>query len=215
MNKNIIFAIAGFAGGLAAGVGGTLVVQRIIESKKKPVKVLLTKDLEQKKEEVKEEPKEEEEVERIELSPEDYERFKEIVTSQGYASAEDIEAVYPTDDDPYIAGLEASRKMNEQIEAYRKEHEGQIEMMKEDDWDTDFPEEDYEHEELWFFPDEYVLTDEDGVILNPIESFVGTIFDKTRFPYNNWEVIYIRNHPMQKDYKIHKETRMGREEFFY
>ena len=224
MNKSIILAaLAGFAGGVAVGAGSVVIVNKIKDSKKKePRKALLLQDAPTEPKKVKEKKEEAgddtagDQYMEVPTTPEEKQEYKEILTNEGYSSEQEAaEAEFPQDEDPMAAAVKASLKMHEQIKAYREEHEGKIEMMREDEWDTDFPEEDYEHSELWFFPDEYILTDEDGNTLEPIEEYVGNLFEKTRFPFNNWEVLYVRNHPREEDFKIHKETRMGRDEFFY
>ncbi len=225
MKKEIIFGIGGFLAGVATGVAGTILVQKYRKPKADP-KILMLQDIpdeKPKKKNQEEEFGDDVEVERIVVTEEEMNRYKEFLSNEGYPSEEaaeeeevdPAELEYPSDDDPEEAALKASIKMKEQIAQYEKEHEGKIELMTEDEWDTDFPEEDYKHEELWYFPGEDVLTDEDGYLYAPHEKYVGDLFDKTRFRTNNWEVMYVRNHPLKQDFKIHKETQMDRAEFFY
>lgn len=90
-----------------------------------------------------------------------------------------------------------------------------IEMMRKEQWDTDFPEDDYDRQELWFFPeDDCVLTDEDGNILEPKEKYIGNIFDKIGFTTNTDPEIYICNHQMSTHYLVHKEKDISRDSFF-
>lgn len=211
--KNIIFAAIGFITGVGAGVGGTIAVQKIKGRKKSSERTqpLLTKDLPKKE---KEEPKEEEAgpkiIDHVELTDAKKEAEK-IIEEEGYGA----EYEHPEDDDPEHELYLEQLKMKKAREDYVNAHKGKIELMREEEWDTDFPEEDYSHAELWYFPDEDVLTDEDGNILEPIEEYAGELFDKLHFRTNDWERIYVRNHPREEDYYIHKETRMSREDFFY
>ena len=213
--KNIIFCAIAFAAGVVTGTTGTIIVKHVQGKKeKKPARTapLLKKDLKKNEtpetpvQETKEEPASEAQV----LAREN-EIAQEIIHDEGYAA----ENEHPEDDDPDEEKYRTLLKAKEQRETYVNAHKGKIEMMREEEWDTDFPEEDYSHQELWYFPDEDVLTDEDGNLVEPIVDYVGNIFDKTNFKNNDWERIYIRNHPKEEDYYIHKETTMSREDFFY
>lgn len=205
--KNIIFAAIGFVGGVAAGIISVHIYNRIKDRKTddnlEPVVLSDLSDEDREKFEPRKRDKK--------SNADEHAEYNHILEEEGYAA----ESEYPEDDDPdeeiYQKQLESRRKREE----YVKSHEGKIEMMKDDEWDTDFPEDDYGQAELWYFPDEDVLTDEDGNVLDNITDYVGELFEKTRFRTNDWEQIKIRNHPMEMKYYIHKETRMTREEFFY
>ena len=92
---------------------------------------------------------------------------------------EKIDSESPSDDDPddedecdddlnmedyeetYEEMLERqSEEYIEHAEQYRREHKGKIELMQSDEWDTDFPETDYEHQDLYYFTEDDKLTDE-------------------------------------------------------
>lgn len=127
-------------------------------------------------------------------------------------SAFAAEAEHPQDDEEEE---KESIDFAKEREAYKKEHEGRIEMMKLEDWDSDFPEEDYDHQELWYFPETGELTDEDGALLEPMEKYVGNIFARIGWDTNNDESICIRNHILEKDFKIWKQPMITKEEFFH
>lgn len=92
----------------------------------------------------------------------------------------------------------------EHAEQYRKEHKGKIELMSEDEWDTDFPETDYEREDLYYFTEDDVLTDEDGNRLDEKE-YIGPKVRQVGWMQSINENIYVRNHPKEKEYRIFKE----------
>lgn len=97
-----------------------------------------------------------------------------------------------------------SKEMAEQVETYKQEHKGKIELMQEEDWDTDFPETDYEREDLYYFTESDILTDEDGNHLDEEET-IGKKVRQVGWMRSPDEVIYIRNHPKEKEYRVFKE----------
>lgn len=92
----------------------------------------------------------------------------------------------------------------EHSERYKRDHKGKIELMTSDEWDTDFPETDYEREDLYYFTESDVLTDEDGNHVDEIET-IGPKPRQVGWMQSSDEVIYVRNHPKEKEYKIFKE----------
>lgn len=134
-----------------------------------------------------------------------------------------MDSEHPSDDDPdnpdpdpelpnmedyeetYEERLEReSDEMQEQIEEYKAEHAGKIELMMSDEWDTDFPETDYERQDLYYFTESDILTDEDGNALEE-EEFVGPKPRQVGWMRSPDEVIYIRNHPKEMEYRVFKE----------
>lgn len=206
-NKELIIGGLSFLGGIIFGVVAT----KLIEKRKN------------KQDESETEPAKEIETENVPVDEfkevtEIKNQYREILKAEGYSDeeAEEMElaaAEFPHDD-LTTAELEDLR-VRKQMKDYRDKHKGKIEMMTEDEWDTDFPEEDYYPYELWYFPEEDILTNEDGDILTPIKDYVGNIFEKTRFAANDWEFIYIRNHPKEEKYKIHKESGTRKDFFYY
>lgn len=97
-----------------------------------------------------------------------------------------------------------SEEALEHSERYKREHKGKIELMTEDDWDTDFPETDYEREDLYYFVDSDILTDEDGNQL-PESETIGPKVRQVGWMQSKDENIYVRNHIKQKEYRIFKE----------
>ncbi len=97
-----------------------------------------------------------------------------------------------------------SQEVLEHSERYKKEHKGKIELMTEDEWNTDFPETDYEREDLYYFTESDILTDEDGHQLDEIET-IGPKVRQVGWMQSPDENIYVRNHPHEKEYRIFKE----------
>lgn len=97
---------------------------------------------------------------------------------------------------------QASTKARE--EQYRNEHKGKIELMTSDEWDTDFPENDYEREDLYYFTEDDVLTDEDGQKLDELET-IGPKVRQVGWMQSSEETICVRNHPQEKEYRVLKE----------
>lgn len=136
---------------------------------------------------------------------------------------EKIDSESPSDDDPddedeldddlnmedyeetYEEMLERqSEEYIEHAEQYRREHKGKIELMQSDEWDTDFPETDYEHQDLYYFTEDDKLTDEDGNVLDE-EEYIGPKVRQVGWMRSPDDVIYIRNHPKKKEYRVFKE----------
>ena len=92
----------------------------------------------------------------------------------------------------------------EHSERYKREHKGKIELMTSDDWDTDFPENDYEREDLYYFTGSDILTDEDGNQM-PENETIGSKVRQVGWMQSSDDMIYVRNHPKEKEYRIFKE----------
>lgn len=92
----------------------------------------------------------------------------------------------------------------EHSERYKREHKGKIELMTADDWDTDFPETDYEREDLYYFTESDILTDENNNQL-PENETIGPKVRQVGWMQSPDDEIYVRNHPQQKEYRVIKE----------
>lgn len=139
------------------------------------------------------------------------------------------ETTGPSEDDEYDSGEEDSEGGEEELvdasqfeetyeervereaeealkhsEEYKREHKGKIELMTSDEWDTDFPETDYEREDLYYFTESDILTDEDGHQLNEKE-FIGPKVRQVGWMQSPDEMIFVRNHPKEKEYRVFKE----------
>lgn len=107
---------------------------------------------------------------------------------------------------------------NAAAEEYRKENFGKIEVITRKEWEKhlyqEFSDVEYDPADLYYFPDTDWLTDEFGGILEPTEKYIGNAFDKYNFRTNTDEEIYVRNHPMETDFAIHKIVGQTRDEYF-
>lgn len=136
-----------------------------------------------------------------------YSKVQQIVKENGYSDPEDIQEVIDDPDNQETYEERIEREQLEEEEAmseYRKRNAGKIVPIQKDEWDTDFPEVDYEKKDLYYFTVDDVLTDEDGNIVNE-EEFIGTKPRQFGWMANNEEKIYIRNNPKETDYQVWKE----------
>ena len=92
----------------------------------------------------------------------------------------------------------------EHSERYRREHKGKIELMTSDEWDTDFAENDYEREDLYYFTEDDILTTESGTRLDENET-IGPKPRRVGWMQSPDENIYVRNHIQEKEYRVFKE----------
>ena len=97
-----------------------------------------------------------------------------------------------------------SEESLEHSERYKREHKGKIELMTSDEWDTDYPETDYEREDIYYFTESDMLTDENGNQLPEMET-IGSKVRQVGWMQSSDENIYVRNHPQEKEYRIFKE----------
>lgn len=162
----------------------------------------------------------------------DYSRYNQIVKEEQYKA----EAEFPVDEnepeeepkpeDPYEGFYETDEErakrenfeIEEQRKLFAKKWGNKISAITEEDWNagsSDFPINDYDREELWFFPITGELTDEDGTVLEPIEEYVGSLFEKFNFATSNQMEFYVRNGIKETEYYIHKEPDMMPLDFFH
>ena len=128
-----------------------------------------------------------------------------IYSSKVKVPDEDEEDLDEEDEDLIRKGEEAKQ--------YKSKHRGKIELISKSEWESDFPAVDYDRQELWYFPDEGTLTDEEGNELDLYE-YVGNCFDKINFYTSTDEECWIRHNPKETDYYIHKEAEIPKDIFF-
>lgn len=114
------------------------------------------------------------------------------------------ETAHPSEDDDYFDENEVEEDEEEYVEEPKQDKPGKIELMMSDEWDTDFPETDYEHADLYFFTEDETLTDEDGKVL-PEEEYIGTKPRQVGWMRSPDDVIYVRNHAKEMEYRVFKE----------
>lgn len=232
MNKNIIFAISGFIGGLITGyfIGQTLSEKKHETEKNEDPYYVHLEYYDNQQSENPYEPTPEDLPDEVKAKEEkkyiDYTAYAKKVQEEKYAAESEfpVDENEPTEikDDPHEGFYETeeenedriAKELAEEAKKFKEKHAGTIELLSKDSWDSDFPEEDYDKLELWYFPDYEELCDESGSLLIPIYKYVGDCFRKVGFDRNDDEEIYIRNHIMEENYKIHKERDISREEYF-
>lgn len=126
----------------------------------------------------------------------------------------------PQDDDP---DLDASIEISKEYDDYRKKNKNKIIVLPEDNieytWnrevgnDPDNPDVIYEEEELYYFTEDDTLTDEDGHIIDE-EEYLGTKPRQFGWFTSDKEDIYIRNNPLERDFRVNK-VRAERSAYFY
>lgn len=143
----------------------------------------------------------------------DYRKYaNQMVRDEGYISDdEDEDEEEDADEELFRKGEELDAVMK----AFKEKHAGKIEVITLDDWDTDFPEVDYDREELYYFTDGGVLTDELGKLCDE-KIFCDDKLDKYGFKTNGnaEEKVYLRNNPLEKMFLINKVTDCDREGYF-
>lgn len=104
-------------------------------------------------------------------------------------------------------------QFSKEYDAYRKKNknkiivlpEGQIEYTwnREIGNDPEDPDICYEEEELYYFTEDETLTDEDGHIIDE-EQYLGVKPRQFGWFNNDKEDIYIRNNPLERDFRVNK-----------
>ena len=228
MNKAVLACLCFVAGaGFGFGIGYYVNKKNEIKQEKEPVEPILKSEPE-KQEEVKDENPG---TDIFKIKPaklakpgEDGVNYRQYVKKLKYAE----ETEHPTDEydendiseelteeedealreectETYEERLEReSEEMVESMEEYKKAHKGKIDLMTQEEWDSDFPEADYEREDLYYFTEDDVLTNEDGDQLDK-EEYLGKKVGQIGWYKNPDNEIYIRKHPKEKEYRVLKE----------
>lgn len=135
-----------------------------------------------------------------------YSKVQQIVKENGYTDPEDIQRVVEDPDNEETYDERVERELFEESQAmteYRKKNKGKIVPIQSDEWNTDFPEIDYDHKDLHYFVEDDVLTDEDNNVLNE-EEYIGTKPRQFGWMANSESKIYIRNNPKETDFQVWK-----------
>lgn len=130
---------------------------------------------------------------------------------------EEDESVEEMDDE-----VEEAFVISKEYDAYRKKNANKIIVLPEDKlsytWnadignDPDNPDVIYEEEELYYFTEDETLTDEDGNIIDE-EQYLGVKPRQFGWFTNDKEDIYIRNNPLERDFRVNK-VRASREDYY-
>lgn len=136
-----------------------------------------------------------------------YSKVQQIVKESGYTDPEDIQNVIddPENEETYEERIDREQEeISEAMSEYRKKNKDKIVPIQRDEWDTDFPEIDYDKQDLYYFTTDDVLTDEDGNIVDEAE-YIGSKPRQFGWMENDEERIYIRNNPKETDFQVWKE----------
>lgn len=136
----------------------------------------------------------------------DYTKVQKIVAENGYTDPDDIKAVIedPDNEETYEERIEREElERSEAMAEYKAKNKGKIVPISEDEWDTDFPETDYERADLHYFQGDDKMTDDDGGYINE-EEYIGKKPRQFGWMHNDEERIYIRNHPKEMDFQVWK-----------
>lgn len=104
-------------------------------------------------------------------------------------------------------------KVSKEYDAYVKKNKNKIIVLPEGEieytWnreignDPENPDVCYEEEELYYFTEDETLTDEDGNIIDE-EQYLGVKPRQFGWFTNTQEDIYIRNNPLERDFRVNK-----------
>ena len=104
-------------------------------------------------------------------------------------------------------------KISQEYGDYRKKNKNKIIVLPEKDieytWnrevgnDPENPDVIYEEEELYYFTEDATLTDEDGNIIDE-DQYLGPKPRQFGWFTNNKEDIFIRNNPLERDFRVNK-----------
>lgn len=142
-----------------------------------------------------------------------YAKVQKIVQENGYTSEEEIQEVIddPDNEETYEEMIDREREaLSEAMDEYRKKNKDKIVPIQKDEWDTDFPEVDYEKQDLYYFQGDNVLTDDEGYELD-IDEYMGPKPGQFGWYDNAEERIYIRNNPKETDYQVWKQSCTSKE----
>lgn len=143
----------------------------------------------------------------------DYSNVQKIVKDNSYMTQEEIEQVMNEDEpedesedeeDYEETGDSEEEERSEAMAEYRKKNKDQIVPITRDEWESEFPEVDYEKADLYYFQGDGVLTDDEGRPLD-IEEYMGIRPGQFGWYDNADERIYIRNNPKETDYQVWKQ----------
>lgn len=136
-----------------------------------------------------------------------YAKVNQVIVDNGYTDPADIESVLEDPDNEETYEEREEREALEETLAmaeYRSKNKGKIAPMTKEEWESDFQENLYDKQDLYYFVGDDVLTDEDGNHLDE-EEYIGVKPRQFGWMANDEEKIYIRNHPKETDYQVWKE----------
>lgn len=130
--------------------------------------------------------------------------------------------VYSTETEEFDDEKEEAFQISKEYDEYRKRNKNKIIVLPEGNieytWnreignDPDVPDVCYDEEELYYFTGDDTLTDEDGNIIDE-EQYLGVKPRQFGWFENDKEEIYIRNNPLERDFRVNK-VQASRDAYF-
>lgn len=128
----------------------------------------------------------------------------EVDTENGLPEDED-EDLREECEETYEERLEREEDEREQaMEEYKRKNKGKIEPITQEEFTSDFRENDYDQQDLYYFTEDDVLCDEDGKQLDK-EEHLGKKVGQIGWYRSPEDEIYICNHVLEKEYRVIKE----------
>lgn len=122
-------------------------------------------------------------------------------------SEDDVEEDLKEEEPPmetYEQRLEReAEELNDQCALYEKRKGDKIEPLGNEPIDNDYPEVHYPAEELYYFTEDDVMTDELGNVVDEVE-LIGDKLRRFGWMTNNQESVWVRNNPRETDYHVNK-----------
>lgn len=153
----------------------------------------------------------------------DYRAYNKVIEKEKYAAESESPTEEDVDDeeadeDDFKETYEQrvareARELHEQDELYLKKEGKKIKVLGSEEVDNDYPDVSYPAEELYYFVDDDILTDEFGKLIDDENETIGPSVRRYGWMQNDNEVVWVRNNPKQADYKIVKQF-CSRDDFF-
>ena len=92
---------------------------------------------------------------------------------------------------------------NAQYQLYQKKKGDKIDVLGNEAVDSEYPEVHYPGEELYYFTEDDIITDEDGNEIDE-KSLIGDKLRRFGWMKNEQEAVWVRNNPRETDYHVNK-----------
>lgn len=92
---------------------------------------------------------------------------------------------------------------NAEYQLYQKKKGDKIDVLGNEAVDSEYPEVHYPGEELYYFTEDDIITDEDGNEIDE-KSLIGDKLRRFGWMQNEQEAVWVRNNPRETDYHVNK-----------
>lgn len=92
---------------------------------------------------------------------------------------------------------------NAEYQLYQKKKGDKIDVLGNEAVDSEYPEVHYPGEELYYFTEDDIITDEDGNEIDE-KSLIGDKLRRFGWMLNEQEAVWVRNNPRETDYHVNK-----------